>query len=282
MHNGGQVVSEDECVRFLQWALPFLHLRWKGFRRVRGQVCKRLKKRLATLGISSLEEYRHYLHGSPHEWHTLDQLCRITITRFYRDRAVFRFLAQEVLPTLLAHQSDHEHPVLRVWSAGCASGEEPYTVKLVWHYELAALYPQVALQIVATDIDAALLERARAACYAFSAVKNLPESWRQEAFVKTNEGYCLRESYKQGIHFTAHDIRGALQAEPFQIILCRNLAFTYYDAGLQQQVLDSLCRILQPNGVLVLGVHESFVDQHDRFFVVSPKLGIFRKKEEGA
>src|SRR4051812_3321182 len=93
-------MQDRECAAFLEWALPRLELRSPGFRRVRGQVCKRLARRQSELGIPSLTEYRTYLDSHPDEWRVLDPLCRVTISRFYRDRAIFDALAGEVLPLL--------------------------------------------------------------------------------------------------------------------------------------------------------------------------------------
>jgi len=90
------------CVTFLQWALPQLRMRWRGFRRVRRQVCRRLAKRLADLGLPDLAAYRAFLLVHPEEWKRVDAACRITISRLYRDRSVFDVLAQEVLPELAA------------------------------------------------------------------------------------------------------------------------------------------------------------------------------------
>ena len=94
-----------------------------------------LTKRIQELGLADLEAYRHYLQTHTREWATLDTLCRITISRFYRDSMVFRLLAMELLPQLAARLIREGRTVLRVWSAGCASGEEPYTFRLLWDHE---------------------------------------------------------------------------------------------------------------------------------------------------
>jgi chemotaxis protein methyltransferase CheR len=93
-------MKHDDCVGFLQWALPRLRLRWPGFRRVRRQVCQRLGRRLRELGLGELQAYQLYLGNHPAEWQVLDGLCRITISRFYRDRTIFVALEREVLPVL--------------------------------------------------------------------------------------------------------------------------------------------------------------------------------------
>ncbi len=106
-------MRDADCVQFLQWALPRLDLRWDGFRKVRRQVCRRISRRLAELGLSDGAAYRTYIEGNADEWDRLDGFCRITISRFWRDPAVFQSLRDDVLPVL--------GPTVSVWSAGCAS-----------------------------------------------------------------------------------------------------------------------------------------------------------------
>ncbi|UCG87869.1 MAG: chemotaxis protein CheR, partial [Gemmatimonadota bacterium] len=121
-------MRDNDCVAFLQWALPRMQLQWPGFRKVRRQVCKRISRRMQELGIASTAAYRSFLRSNPAEWRTLADLCRVTISRFYRDKAVFHTLASSVLPELMEQAESRGDEVLTAWSAGCGSGEEPYTV----------------------------------------------------------------------------------------------------------------------------------------------------------
>jgi chemotaxis protein methyltransferase CheR len=150
------------CAEFLQWALPRRDLSWPGFRRVHRQVCRRIAARLGALRLPDCAAYRDYLATHPDEWATLDTFCRIPISRFVRERAVFERLASDVLPPLAAAAVARGVVELRCWSAGCASGEEPYTLAMLWGLLLAGRYSGLALRVIATDIDEQLLERARA------------------------------------------------------------------------------------------------------------------------
>jgi chemotaxis protein methyltransferase CheR len=93
-------MTDQDCVAFLQWSLPRLGMRWQGFRKVRGRVCKRIDRRVRELGLADAAGYRAFLQENAHEWNVLDSLCRVTISRFYRDRELFRFLEREVLMKL--------------------------------------------------------------------------------------------------------------------------------------------------------------------------------------
>lgn len=250
-------MKNTDCIAFLQWALPRLHLRWAGFRKVRRQVCRRIGRRVRALGLGDVTAYRRHFEAHPAEWQVLDGLCRVTISRFFRDRQVCARLETEVLPTLAARSAIHGHGTLRVWSAGCASGEEPYSLALLWHLTLKARFPAVTARILATDVDAVVLERARRACYAAASLRELPAGWRDLAFVQVDGEYCLRLDYRTDVVFACHDVRTPAPDGPFDLILCRNLAFTYFDSAQQQAVLRHLWEALVPGGALVIGAHET-------------------------
>jgi chemotaxis protein methyltransferase CheR len=213
------VTGDQDCTAFLQWALPRLRMRWGGFRKVRGQVCKRLGRRLRELDLSDLVAYQDYLERHPDEWAVLDGFCRITISRFHRDRRVFEHLRDRLLPELCAGRRDRV--TIRCWSAGCASGEEPYTVSIIWNLELRHRYPGVSLEIVATDTEPRVLERARAAEYPASSLRELTPFWREEAFEPRESGWRLREQFRNGVSFYRADIREEMPDGPFDLPSCK-------------------------------------------------------------
>jgi len=249
-------VTDTECVEFLQDCLPRLGLRWAGFRKVRGQVCKRIRRRLKDLDLGELDAYRGYLAEHADEWRRLDGFCRITISRFNRDRGVFEALASGPLPVFAGRAAAERRP-LAAWSAGCASGEEAYTLKLMWDFDLGARFPGTAIDILATDCDAVLLRRAREACYPGGSLRELPTRWRAAAFERRNGAYCLCADFRSGIAFRKQDLRTRMPGGSFDLILCRNLAFTYFAPPLQERVLHRLLRRLRSGGALVIGGHET-------------------------
>jgi chemotaxis protein methyltransferase CheR len=250
-------VKDAECVDFLQWALPRMGFRWPGYRRVRRQVCKRVARRLKALGLGDLGAYRAYLTATPAEWAILDSCCRITISRFYRDRGVFEFLATDALPELARQTLERGDAMLRCWSAGCASGEEPYSLAIVWRLALARRFPDLGFEVVATDADQVMLKRARTGLYAAGSLKDLPQEWRARAFEPAGRGFRLRDRFRDCVRFRRQDIRRAMPAGPFDLILCRNLAFTYFDEEGQVRILNRLVARMVPGGALVLGGHET-------------------------
>ena len=253
-------MTDADCVTFLQWALPQLHLRWPGFRRVRRQVCRRIDRRRAALGLADLRTYRDFLDEHTDEWRELDRLCRVTISRFARDRGVWSALVEDVLPRLAREASDAGRHTLRAWSAGCGAGEEPYTLMIAWMVELAATWPSLELDVLATDIDEAQLGRAAAARFPPGTLRELPDTWRREAFDACDADVCLRARFRSHVCFARHDVRTASPEGAFDLVLCRNLAFTYFDDHVQREVASSFRAAMHTGGALVVGIHEQLPD----------------------
>jgi len=270
-------VIDVECVSFLQWALPRMHLRWAGFRRVRGQVCKRIARRLRELDLSDLGAYRAYLETHPVEWRLLDELCRVTISRFYRDPSVLACFGGEVLPALARAATDDGRS-LTAWSAGCASGEEPYTLALIWELGVAPAYPGLDIEILATDLDSMMLERAQRGCYELGSLRDVPEHRRRRGFDVEHGLFHVRPELRRRVTFVRHDIRSGAPDGPFDLVLCRNLAFTYVDLEVQEEVCATLAGCLRTGGALVVGVHESLPERSEGFVPWPGVRAIYRRQ----
>ena len=273
-------MEDSECVQFLRWALPRLHMQWSGYRKVRSQVCKRISRRLNQLNIDNIAAYQACLEQHPQEWDVLDALSRVTISRFYRDKAMFVFLESEVLPALAQQALNRHSDHLRVWCIGSSSGEEPYTIALIWRLQLQSQFPHLRLEIIATEIESNMNQRAKVACYQFSSIKNLPADWRKQVFNQEDDVFCLKPEYCRDVHFIEQDIREELPPASFDLALCRNLVFTYFDEVLQGKILDHMRDLILPNGALVIGIHEDLPENAEGLGVWSDRLRIFRKDIE--
>jgi chemotaxis protein methyltransferase CheR len=205
------------------------------------------------LKLPDYAAYRSYLESYPEEWNTLASLCRVTISRFYRDRGVFDYISSTVM-LRLAERADQS---FRCWSAGCASGEEAYTIRILWDLRAAAVASGKTLDVIGTDLDPAMLVRARRALYPASALRDLPPELASQAFEQTGDSFILRPAFKTGVAFEEHDIRESVLQGPFDIILCRNLVFTYFEDALQVEILRELVPQLGESGTVVIGGHES-------------------------
>lgn len=270
-------MAKKQCVDFLKDALPRLGLRWPGFRRVCRQVCKRVGRRLQELHLGDFASYQAYLAANPSEWETLSQLCRVSITRFYRDRLIFDLLGEKILPELAQRAATGRGGPLRLWSAGCASGEEPYTLSLLWHRYVKPAFPDLALEIIATDIDEELLARAAAAAYPPCALRELPRLWLAEYFSCRHERYYLLPRFRENVHFSLQDLKKTLPAGPFHLICCRNLVFTYYAEEAQREFLAEIYDLLISGGVLVIGNKEKLPDSPLALAPIQPGIPVYRK-----
>jgi chemotaxis protein methyltransferase CheR len=205
------------------------------------------------LGLAEVAAYRARLEADPAEWAILDACCWISISRFHRDRVVFEDLGAGILPELARAAAADGRSALRAWSAGCASGEEPYSLRLVWDLLVAPGWPDVGLEIVATDVSSELLERAHRGVYAYSAL------------------VALRKE----------DIRESMPEGPFDLVLCRNLAFTYFDLDLQWTILEGLGERLAPRGFLLIGAHER-LPESPHFMGMGRTPGLYRPRRSDA
>jgi chemotaxis protein methyltransferase CheR len=249
-------MRDDDCVRFLQETLPRLGLRWPGFKKVRGQVCKRIGRRLSELRLGGLDAYRERLAIDPDEWRVLDRMCRVTISRLWRDRETYRGLETAVLPALASRAAGS----LQIWSCGCASGEEPHSIAMLWHERLADRFPKVEIRILATDADLHMLVRAGRAVYPAGAAKEVPDDIAATALEPVGDAgreVRVTDRDRAVVRRVQSDVRDGVPGGPFHLILCRNSVFTYFDETRQRSVAARIVERLHRGGALVVGGHET-------------------------
>jgi chemotaxis methyl-accepting protein methylase len=248
---------------FLREVAPFFGLQWRPFQR-RG-VKRKVERRIAEIGLPNFEEYLLRIKEDPEEQKHLSLILTVTISRFFRDKEVFATLGRSIIPDLLKERNQKE---LKIWSIGCASGEEPYTLSLLWKENFEGIRPEIRLSILATDIDGNMLERAKEGRYKKSSLREVPEEILGKCFNKEGVHYILDQSIRQAVEFKRHDI---LHEEPFHemdIILCRNLAMTYFSKEAQIAVLKKLAASLREKGYLVIGKDESLPLIYPTLFVL--------------
>lgn len=234
--------------------LDCLGLSWKGYRKVRKGVKRRLGRRLAALGCKDLRAYLERLERSGEERRRCERLMTVSISRFFRDACMWRVLREEILPAALEIWPGR----LAVWSAGCASGEEVYSFRIVWK-RFAATFPRAPeLRLLATDLNPLYLERAKRGVYPESVLREVSERVRSDCFKAKGEGlYAVVPSLKEGIVWKAHDFLSGPPADaPFHLLFLRNNLFTYYDPPLVEKGVERVKACLSPGGFLILGAHE--------------------------
>ena len=255
-------LSDRECAALLAWAAQRLGLADAGFARVRGQVRKRVSRRIGELRLPDAAAYRAFLERDASEWTVLDRLCRVTISRFWRDGPAFDALTEQVLPALVERARARDDLRLRIWSLACASGEEPYSVALAWHLRLAPRCPGMSLDLVASDASPHLLERAARAEYPASIFRELPADLRAPLAIPAvpSELVHIPAALRAGVTLRELDVRRACPPGPFDLILCRNLVFTYFDDALRARLLAGFHARTVPGGALMIGKRECLPD----------------------
>ncbi len=259
-------------VEFLQWALPKLGYRWKGFRKPRGQVLQRIRDRIAELRLSGYAGYKSYLKTTPEEWELLDGLLFVTISRFFRDRKLWDALSETIIPEL----AEKRHPEkVRIWSAGCCNGEEPYSIAIA--ADLCGHLKNV--DILATDRNNEVLKRAKKGLYTESSLKELKPAERKIYFERNDETgeFILKKHINSGVNLEMHDILKSWPVGKFDMIFCRYLAFTYFDETRQQEYLNKIRNSLYPHGFLVIGNNEKLPEASE-LVQIFPPLPVYGEK----
>ena len=238
-------------------------------------------KRIKELDLGNIQAYSEYLENHGEEMKVLDAICNITISRFYRDRGIFDNIANDVFPSLAEKVRHNQQEQIRCWSAGSASGEEAYTLTIIWKMAVLPEHGRdLSIRIIATDRNTQLIERAENGIYPGGALKELPQEWKNQAFEqafeqKGNE-YRVKEEFRQDVQFLEQDIRSQLPKGTFDLILCRNLVFTYFQEDLQYDVFQRIMTKLNPGGYLIIGNHESLPEGQED--VVRIEKCVYKKR----
>jgi chemotaxis protein methyltransferase CheR len=240
-------------------------------------IRRRIAVRMRACGVHTYDDYRAVLDRSPGEYEELRDALTINVTRFYRNADTWNLLRRDVLPALL----DAPHAEMRAWSAGCASGEEPYTLALLAadHLDRGGRGEALArVTIDATDIDRVSMERARAACYRHESLAEMPPELVGTYFEFAGHERRVAERVRRRVRIHPLDLsREAPLRADYDLILCRNVVI-YFDRHMQERLFQSFADALVPGGYLVLGKVETlFGPARDRLRLVDPRERIYRR-----
>jgi len=236
-------------------------------------IKRRLAVRIRAVGGNDPDAYIELLRENMHEQEQLLATLSIHVSQFFRNGSVFKVLEKQILPELL-EISRHSSSKLRIWSVGCANGEEPYSLALLCQKQR---YQEDLLSIVGTDLSPEALTRAKRGFFPPERVQGVPEEMLADFFIKSGQQYRLIEQIRERVQFFRHDI---IADQPFyraNLILCRNLLI-YFSRAQQQQIMEILAAALLPGGYLVLGRAETMALGSRKLFVcIDPAERIYRR-----
>ena len=266
-----QSQSEQEFEALLDYLKRRRAFDFTGYKRP--SLARRIEKRMGIAKVNSFADYTDYLEVHPEEFAALFNTILINVTSFYRDEESWDVLAGEVLPDLIGRKGNGQ---IRAWSAGCATGEEAYTLVMLFTDRLGQDGFKERVKIYATDIDDAALARARAATYTEREIANVPPKQLKKYFERTNEKYAFRKELRRHVVFGRHDLVTDAPISHVDLLVCRN-TLMYLNSETQGKILSRFHFAMNDGGILFLGRAETLLAHASTFEPLDLKRRISRK-----
>jgi two-component system CheB/CheR fusion protein len=240
----------------------------------RASLARRIDKRMREVPVVDYGAYVEHLETNPDEFEQLFNTILINVTSFFRDGSAWAYLRDEVLPARLAALPP-DRPI-RVWSAGCASGQEAYTLAIVLAEQLGVEEFRRRVKIYGTDVDTETLATARAATYDRKALENVDDELRDKYFEPADDQFVFRGDLRRSVIFGELDLLADAPISRLTLLVCRN-TLMYFNAETQERVLERFNFALDDGGVLFLGKAETLLSQSTAFAPIDRKQRIFAK-----
>jgi two-component system, chemotaxis family, CheB/CheR fusion protein len=240
----------------------------------RPSLMRRVSRRMQVVGLQDFGDYLDYLEVHPEEFMQLFNTILINVTGFFRDPAAWEYLGREAIPRLLAGKGADEP--IRAWSAGCASGEEAYTVAIVLAEALGLDAFRRRVKVYATDVDGEALTQARQANYPIRALQSLPPELREKYLEPAGGRYVFRPDLRRAVIFGRHDLVQDAPISHLDLLVCRNVLM-YFNAETQTRILARFHFALNDSGILFLGKAELLLTHANLFSPVDLRWRIFAK-----
>jgi two-component system CheB/CheR fusion protein len=239
-----------------------------------GGLVRRVRKRMLQVGIDSYTDYIDFLEVHADEFQPLFDTVLINVTDFFRDPQAWQSLATRVLPRILAGKGEDE-PV-RCWSAGCASGEEAYTLAMLLAEELGDQELRRRVKIYATDVDDHALAQGRQGSYTAAQVEGIPKELVAKYFETSGERFVFRPELRRSLIFGRHDLLQDAAISRLDLLVCRN-TLMYFNSETQAKILARFHFALRDEGYLFLGKAETLLSQNQSFRPEDLKSRIFQR-----
>ncbi|MDX2217132.1 MAG: CheR family methyltransferase [Oculatellaceae cyanobacterium bins.114] len=240
----------------------------------RSSLIRRVNKRMQTVGIEDYSNYLDYLEVYPEEFSALFNTLLINVTSFFRDRSTWDYILSEILPRIILRKVLGEP--IRIWSAGCASGEEAYTLAMLMAEAIGIENFREQVKIYATDIDEEALNQARQATYTLKDLTGLSPEQIEQFFELYDDRYVFRKDLRRSVIFGRHDLIQDAPISKIDLLVCRN-TIMYFNAETQARILARFHFALRDGGFLFLGKAEMLLTHSNTFTPVDLKRRIFTK-----
>jgi two-component system, chemotaxis family, CheB/CheR fusion protein len=238
-------------------------------------ILRRIGRRMAVTHNRSMRDYLEYVKGHPEEVGELVKAFLINVTQFFRDPDAFAFLKREILPQVIA-QARERNRVVRVWTAGCASGEEPYSLAMLLTDLLEAELSDWSVKIFATDLSETAITFARRGLYADNVLSGVPAAYRDRFFERADHGSRIVKTLRQMVIFGHQDLTRSAPFPRIDLLVCRNVLI-YFTPELQDDVLTQFAFSLSPSGYLFLGKAETVRPTQTSFALVNKHMKLYRR-----
>jgi two-component system, chemotaxis family, CheB/CheR fusion protein len=240
----------------------------------RSSLMRRIQKRMQTVGVDSFDGYQSHLDEHPEEFGLLFNTILINVTSFFRDPEAWSYLASDIVRRIVSES--HPEGVIRVWSTGCASGEEAYTCAMILAEQLGVEQFRRRVKIYASDVDEEALLQGRHASYTAQQVQEIPAELLARYFERIEERYVFHRDLRRSIIFGRHDLVQDAPISRVNLLLCRN-TLMYFTRETQAKVLNRFHFALRNGGFLFMGRAELLLTHGDLFTPVELKWRIFAK-----
>ncbi|MBE9228182.1 PAS domain-containing protein [Phormidium sp. LEGE 05292] len=240
----------------------------------RPSLMRLMRKRIQRVGVESFNDYLDYLQVHPGELNILFDTLLLNVTNFFRDATAWEVLAGEIIPGILDAKPNNEP--IRVWSAGCASGEEAYTIAILLAEALGSEAFRNRVKIYATDLDEEALVQGRQAVYTSRALESVPEELRKKYFEASGMNYIFRTDLRRCVIFGRHDLVHDAPISRLDLLVCRN-TLMYFNADIQARILARFHFALNDTGFLFVGKAEMLLTHANLFQPANLKYRIFSR-----
>lgn len=243
----------------------------------RSCISRKVAHRMFRLGCDKIEDYLDYFLEHPGEVAKLLNAVTIQVTGFFRDMDVFEVLTEKVVPEIVRSKLLSGGEIIRIWSAGCATGEETYSVAILFLDYPEVRINNIKVNVMGTDISEESLDVARRAIYENERLKDVSVRMKNRYFKKEGEDYVVGQNLKNAIRFSKHDLFTKSHLSQLDLIMCRNVLI-HFNRSSRMEIIERFYHSLNEGGILILGKSEAMGEETMELFdLVIPRAKIYRK-----